>query len=1095
MSAVRGRLVSASFTRDRLLSLPGAAVPPPAVVRSLELCVTRAEARLGPASSVRSVADAAVIPLLRVLGYAVADRHDAPHAATLLLNSGSPCRTAALVVSWGTPLHGEWRAAVASAIAADARWVFCGNGTSLRVVDGQRTWSREYLEIDLAQATQDTHAQTVLWSLLRAESMAAAPPLMDLAVEQSARHGVDVCRALGAGVRESLARLVGALDRHATAPPQLFEQSLTVLYRVLFLLFAEARGLVPLWHPVYRDRYSIETIVTALLTTGHYRGIWHAIQAITRLAHAGHSADGLRVTAFNGRLFAPGRAGDFERRPIADEVMRRVVLAISSRGVARSDARVRIAYRDLDVEQLGAIYEQVLEYEPLDSARGRPLDSARGGPATLTRTRELRKATGSFYTPRALTAALVRQTLEPLVRGRTANEILALRIVDPAMGSGAILVSACRYLAEAAEQALVREGRWHAQDVAPSDRTELRRTIASRCLYGVDLNPMAVQLARLSLWLVTLATDKPLSFLDHHLITGDSLVGATPDDLQRQPSSSRSRRGRPAPMPLLDATDVDASLEAAARTRGTLAILPDDTVAAVRSKERTLARLESDTGALSRWRRALDLWCAGWFMDAAHRIDRRTFLDLTDHVLRGNSALPRPTAERLLADANSVATARRFVHWPLAFPEAFVDERGQRRPDAGFDAVIGNPPWDMVRDDAGTTGQHRHEARMLAAFAREAGIYRVESRAHANRYQLFVERGLQLTRPGGRMGLILPSGVLSDVGAAPLRRLLFDRASVDSVTGLDNREAIFPIHRSVRFVVLSATAGQPTAAIRCRFGLTQTGDLERDTPAVVLTRPLLAAVSGEDDLGVPEISSPATLAIVERIAATFPPLGSPHGWGVTFGRELNATDDRDAFGPITRRADARPVIEGKHVDPFRVALDRCTLEVRASSPAAARVPARDRLVYRDVASASNRLTIIAAIVPAHAVTTHTVFCLKTPLAIARQRVLAALLNSFVANYLVRLRVTTHVTAGLMARLRVPALSVDDPEATRLVALVRAIERGDRAAEERSEYAELQARIARLYRLTREEFEFILETFPLIGRPTRDAALRLFESLG
>ena len=144
-----------------------------------------------------------------------------------------------------------------------------------------------------------------------------------------------------------------------------------------------------------------------------------------------------------------------------------------------------------------------------------------------------------------MTAFLVRHTLEPLVKGRTADEILKLRILDPAMGSGAFLVAACRYLSAVAEEALIEEGTWHAHDVTAAERATLRREVASRCLFGVDLNPMAVQLARLSIWLATLATDKPLSFLDHHLVAGNSLVGASPDDLRRQPGGGASTQSPP----------------------------------------------------------------------------------------------------------------------------------------------------------------------------------------------------------------------------------------------------------------------------------------------------------------------------------------------------------------------------------------------------------------------------------------------------------------------------------------------------------------------------------------------------------------------
>jgi hypothetical protein len=1078
VTGISGRLVTASFAREALTTIAGAERVPPKIARALESWQARVEAALGPSSGVRTVADVAVIPLLRLLGYEVASRHDDADRCTLQLAGASPSSVIALIAAWGAPLHALWRTATLSAAETDARWVLCCNGRSLRVVDGQRTWSRDHVEFDLAQVAHDDAAVTMLWSLVRAGAMAGSPPVLDTAVERSARHGVDVCRALGSGVLESLRLLVAALRRPGSSPAPLFEQSLTILYRVLFLLFAEARGLVPLWHPVYRDRYSIESIVNALLSKGLYRNVWHAIQAISCLAHSGYGTGGLRVTAFNGRLFAPGQASEFDRRPIGDTVMTRVVLAVATTAITRSGARARIAYGDLDVEQLGAVYEQVLEYEP----------------ASLERTRELRKATGTFYTPRALTASLVRQTLAPLVEGATSERILSMRVLDPAMGSGAFLVGACRYLAAAAEDALVREGRWHPHDITAADRIELRRTVASRCLYGVDLNPMAVQLARLSLWLVTLAADKPLSFLDHHLVAGDSLVGASTTDLRRQPSRLVGRQGRRAAVPLFEDADVAPVLDEASRIRRAMGTTPDDEVSVVRAKERSLSALDARDTALGRWRAALDLWCAGWFTADCEALDRGTFLALTDQILTGRSTLPAAIASRLLAAAAAIAERRRFVHWELTFPEVFVDDQG-RRLAGGFDAVIGNPPWDMVRGDDGdgdARAAAREHARQLQGFVREAGIYRVEGRAHMNRYQLFAERALQLTRRGGRIGLILPSGIVSDVGAAPLRRFLFDRAAVDTITGLDNRDAIFPIHRSVRFVVLSATAGAETEVIRCRFGIRRASDLDRDSEPLTLTRRFLTQLSGADDLGVPELASPYDLAIVERLAATCPALASAEGWQVTFGRELNATDDRGAFRPIEPRSTGRPVVEGKHIDSFRAHVDRCVVEVPSASPAYGRAPHRERLAYRDVASAGNRLTIIAALVPRRAITTHTLFCLKTPLAAGRQRVLCALLNSFVANYLVRMRVTTHVTAGLMSRLPVPFSAPGDGEHARLARLARTLEHGPDAIDDMPEYAELQARVARLYGLAREDFAHVLDTFPLVPAATRAAALTWFD---
>jgi hypothetical protein len=402
--------------------------------------------------------------------------------------------------------------------------------------------------------------------------------------------------------------------------PRNFDQALTVVYRVLFLLFAEARGLVPTWHPVYRDRYSLETIVRLLLEGRRPRGLWPSVQAICRLAGSGCTAGELRVNAFNGQLFSAAASAAFERVAIDDSAMSRVITALGAVGT-RGGGQRPILYRDLDVEQLGAVYERVLDYAPVapgpsrlrtsggcggqaatpqpsssPTPASRPRTKARSAAVTtdtarpLLRAGDARKSSGSFYTPREVTASLVRKTLDPLLENRTAKEILQLRILDPAMGSGAFLVSACRYLSARVEDALIREGRWHPGDVTASDRIAIRRDVASRCLYGVDLNPTAVQLGRLSLWLATLAADKPLSFLDHRLVAGDSLVGATPDDVQRQAPGRQPRSTRPATLPLFEEMDVSTALAAAARTREDNAHSPDDSPPRVSEKARVHAR-------------------------------------------------------------------------------------------------------------------------------------------------------------------------------------------------------------------------------------------------------------------------------------------------------------------------------------------------------------------------------------------------------------------------------------------------------------------------------------------------------------------------
>jgi len=188
----------------------------------------------------------------------------------------------------------------------------------------------------------------------------------------------------------------------------------------------------------------------------------------------------------------------------------------------------------------------------------------------------------------------------------------------------------------------------------------------------------------------------------------------------------------------------------------------------------------------------------------------------------------------------------------------------------------------------------------------------------------------------------------------------------------------------------------------------------------------------------------------------------------------------------------RPVLEGKAIEPFRASTSSCRYRLRDDVRVA--VPRRPRLAYRDVASATNRVTLIAAMIPASAVNTHTLFCLKTPLPIDAQHVLCALLNSFVANYLVRSRVNTHVTVNLVSRLRVPRYDPASRIHRRLSSLAETLMHSPSAAESQPEYAELQALVATAYGLSDSEFSYVMSTFPLIPQSVKDACAAEFRAI-
>ncbi len=1054
-----GHLLSASFLDSRLAAADTGDQDSVRNWRALAALRHRA-ASLGPASSLRALLDAGATPLLASLGFsAPRDVELADRLAIATIDAGDQS-IALLVAPWGEPLHLHWRAGIEHAVRRAARWCLVFNGMSLRVTDAARPHSTRFIEFDLDTVADEENTCAAFRFV--AEQLRGS---LDALIRESDHHGVNVCRSLKDGVLSASSDVLTALVRPTRTPKpaalqDALEQALTIVYRVLFLLFAESRSLVPLWHPVYRDSYSIDTLVTAAIRGQDARGLWDALRAIARLAHSGCRAGDLRVTPFNGRLFAPARTPLAERRDLDDDRARHALVSLATRAGARGSSRERIAYRDLGVEQLGSVYESLLDYQPSTN------------PIALVPGSGVRKSTGTFYTPQPIADYLVRSTLRPLVRDAQPHDILALRIVDPAMGSGAFLVAACHYLSHAYEAALIREGGCHPGDMGEPARAAIRRTIAERCLYGVDINPMAVQLARLSLWLATLAADRPLTFLDHRLQTGDSLLGAWMDSLRRNPSASR-RAVRPGNMSrdLFDEAIVETALRDALPVRFSLELTPDDTLEHVRAKEQALAALQRHDTGLSRWKRIADVWCAASLSSAD--VPAAAFGALVDHVLSGRGALPAHVAARYLARADDVAAARRLFHWELEFPEVFFDAKGQRLARPGFDAVIGNPPWKMIR----------------------AGTYSSSSTGHPNLYQLFTERAISLLRNGGRLGLVLPSGLATDHGSAALRRRLLRDCDVDALVGLDNQRGVFPIHRSVRFLLTTATKGSPTTSVACRLGESDPSALDAtadDSPVssswfrVRMTPDLIQRLSG-DALTIPELRTPMDVAIAERAATLFAPLGSDAGWAARFGRELNATDDRAHFGRT-----GLPVVEGKHIEPFRAHVEDCDQHISAANARALLTPPlfeRARLAYRDVASATNRLTLIAAILPGGCVSTHTLFCLRTNRPLRSQYFLCGLFNSLVVNYLVRMRVTTHVTTATVERLPIPTPDYS-PSAYRQVALLaRRLSRH----EDRAAWAQLQALVAGLYQLTPAEFAHVLQTFPLIANDDRDAAIKLYEA--
>lgn len=1082
----------------------------------------RCVATLGPATSVRALLDQAACPLMARLGFEIAPETIVATGERLrvMLRMGHVDVMPLVIAPWATSPNRLRGDATRLASMPDAPWCLAFCGCHVALVDTRRAYARAFIEFDLDRTVEHDAARALFLTLLRPVSFVpdstTGVSLIDDLVSRSEQYRHRVSATLHRGVHAAIVELVqGLAERDRSLQRDLdasLELSFVIVYRILFLLFAEARRLVPTWHPTYRDSYSIEALRLAVSERASTPGVWESLRAMARLADRGCHAGDLQVTGFDGDLF--GRRRRLPSR-LADDRVGAALVALTMTPGGRNGPRRPIAYDELGVEQLGAVYETVLEYRPglaaLEDESGAASPShptaSRGTrrSVVLERNRVRRKSTGTYYTPRAITEYLVRRALDPLTARASPDGILRLRVVDPAMGSGAFLVAACRFLARAYEDALVRDGSVGPGEIDESDRAGFRRTIAQRCLFGVDLNPMAVQLARLSLWLTTLAADRPLTFLDHHLRVGDSLVGASLEDLQRQPPGGGARRPPRIPnLPLFD-PDMQAAMDRVREQRTRIATEPGDTVEDVRMKRVRLDELMAPGSPLRRLTAAADLWCAPWFWPDKTAPPAKAYPDLVRFAANGQSSLPRGTARRWLETTATVANDRAFFHWSLEFPEVFhADPNNVSIATPGFDAVIGNPPWNMARADLGSAAE-RHAGREvlhpLVRFCRESGIYRGRTGGHANLYQLFVERALQLLRPGGTFAMVLPAGMLIDRGSAWLRQRLLSDSAIDAIVTFDNRDGIFPIHRGMRFALVSAATGSGTTRLRCRFGETDPAVLDRidmderracgaQTGPLVLTRGLIERISGAD-MVIPEFRARADVAIVEKLHACVPALGSADGWRVKFGRELNATDDRVHLGPPGH---GLPVLEGKQIEPFRAHVDRARHSIARRlaesrlGPTGAFV--RPRLAYRDVASATNRVTLIAAMLPADVVTTHTLFCVKSHTALAVQWFLCGVLNSYVANYLVRVRVGIHVTVAIVEALPVPVLSSASESFVAIAKHARRL--SEHPATRETLAADLQARVAAAYGLEAREYAHVLDTFPLVSKRERTAALERFE---
>ncbi|MFO0190653.1 MAG: Eco57I restriction-modification methylase domain-containing protein [Planctomycetia bacterium] len=770
-------------------------------------------------------------------------------------------------------------------------WGIVSNGRQLRLVRDNVSMTRQaFVEFDLeAMFKGQSFADfRLLWLTLHATrfDIPADGQPHECVIEkwhvEGATVGTRVLGELSTGVKQAIEALGRGFLAHPAnddlrtalasgelAGQEYYRQLLRLVYRLLFLFVTESRDL--LLDPaaprrardLYKQNYSATRLQTLAGTTrgNRHRDLYESLKLVMK-ALGGAGAAPLGLLGLGGYLWSDAALGLLGTAALSNAAILAAVRSLSY--IIDKDGRRPVDYKNLGSEELGGVYEQLLELHPEINPTA-PLAADR---FTLgISAGNERKTSGSHYTPDSLVQVCLDTALEPLLAERLAGKrgpdaetaLLALKICDTAVGSGHFLIGAAHRLAK--RLAAVRTG-----DTEPSPeayRTALRDCIRN-CLYGVDLNPMAAELCRVNLWLESMEPGKPLSFLDHHIKIGNSLLGATPallaagipdaafepiegDDKklcsrfkkankkEREDAKNRQQSLFAAPLKLGNLTSVYAALSA----------LPDDSLDQVAAKARQYESLVSSSDYKS-GRLLADAWCAAFVWKKTPEFD----FPVTEEVFRAIESNPHSLAPWMLEEIQRLAKQYKFFHWHLEFPDVF----GAAAPEAtnpngwtgGFDCILGNPVWETLQmneqeffaeraPEIATAPNAAARKKLIASLPvirpelsqewaeafresegarqliRESGRFSLTAVGKINTFAVFSELNRTVLNPSGRAAFIVPAGIATD---DTTKAFFADLVKTDTLRALyhfENTRGLFPnVHSSFRYVVLGVGAGSAT---------------------------------------------------------------------------------------------------------------------------------------------------------------------------------------------------------------------------------------------------------------------------------------------
>jgi hypothetical protein len=886
-----------------------------------------------------------------------------------------------------------------------ALWGVATNGLQLRIARDNASLTRPaWVQVDLERMfTEDRYADfSVLWLLLHATRFGVLGSASnDCALEQwrnaCREQGVRARETLRGGVEAALLALGQGFVSHPAntalrdalaagrlSPQDYLRELLRLVYRQIFLLTVEEREILhrsdanPQAVALYAEGYSLRRLrERAVRRSAHDRhgDLWQALKQVWLGLAVGESLLALPPL---GGLFESTQCPTLDACKLENRHLLNALFHLAWLRPEANAPLTRVNWRDMGPEELGSIYESLLELVPMLSNEHRQFGFHTGA---ATRG-NARKTTGSYYTHDSLVQEQLDSALEPVIAAILAmhpvgedavRALLAISVIDPACGSGHFLLAAARRIAGhlARVRAQMRDAQLgNSGQPTPEDYRHALRDVITHCVYGVDMNPMALELARMALWLEAYTPDAPLGFIDHHFQLGNALLGVmdpkvildgVPDEAYKELTGDnkdlcrdlkkRNKQERTGLQRMRAAASFSQSLQSMDLSATALPLqqldeLPDASLADIAAKRQLYEALQQGAGddglAL-----ALHLYCAAYLLPKQGDNEADAVVPTTQDVM--NALLGQPVNARKKEAALQLAKRTPLLHWRIAFAQIF--SRG------GFMVVLGNPPWDQLQFSDGEFFASRHpEIAALAgdtrkkaiadlesaepilwsellrsiwnveaqnSFFRTSGRFPLSAIGKLNTYPLFCETTLDILHADGRAGLVVPSGIATDDSTKVFFQAIVDRDRLCKLLGFDNARRIFPaVHPDTPFCLL--TLGRPIAGIEFAHYILAVDQLLDQRRRFTLSREEILLMN-PNTRTCPVFRSRKDAEITKRMYQSTKVLwnetsleGNP--WGITFRQGLfNMTSDSRMFRSFRDRVDLAepvPLYEAKMVHQF-----------------------------------------------------------------------------------------------------------------------------------------------------------------------------------